>query len=223
MSNNREGKRIVDYEKTIRYFEILHEARFKVLAFLPLLAGAALAALTGLAPRYEFAVAVLGGILTFGLVSYDQRNTQIYDRLVLRAKFLERQLGFQPLPGDEFGGAFHCRPPLRRIGHRKVFLIWHSLGLAIVYSTSFSVWVFIGLDALYRHFLTPGPSGWPMRWGLLLVLILSICTFLACLVSILLLSQVSFREKKKIDDRYDEFRRAGEAAMADSPTSSDVQ
>jgi hypothetical protein len=35
-------------------------------------------------------------------MSYDQRNTQIYDRLVRRAKFLERQLGFQPLPGDKY-------------------------------------------------------------------------------------------------------------------------
>jgi hypothetical protein len=132
MTDNRDSKRIVDYEKTIAYFTALHDVRFKILAFMPVLAGAALAVFAGaaLAPSREFAGAVVGGLITLGLMSYDQRNTQIYDRLVRRAKFLERQLGFHALPGDEHGGAFHClewTPGVRHKVKGVIAIRWKSV------------------------------------------------------------------------------------------------
>lgn len=136
-----------DYEQTLAYFHTLHDVRFKLLGFLPVLTGIAVATTPDHTTRaQQLALACLGLMVTLGLASYDQRNTQIYDRLILRVRFLERQLCFPPLPGDTHGGPFHCRPPVQSfLGMR---LVWHPQGLTLVYSASITGWCFLGVGAI---------------------------------------------------------------------------
>mgnify|MGYP001570965247 CR=1 FL=1 len=137
----------VDYQQTLAYYFTLHEVRFKLLGFLPIFTGGTVILL----PHYastaqQVATACFGLLVTLGLISYDQRNTQIYDRLVRRVRFLEREFGFTPLPGDRFGGPFHSRPPLQKV--LGAWLVWHIQGLTIIYAVSLTAWVYLGLSAL---------------------------------------------------------------------------
>jgi hypothetical protein len=136
----------VDYEQTLAYFRSLHEVRFKLLGFLPILTGAAVVSSSGTTPTQRLALACFGFLATLGLTSYDQRNTQIYDRLVRRARLLEKELGFIPLPGDRVGGAFHCRPPIQKV--LGIMLVWHIQGLTLVYAASLTAWFWLGALAI---------------------------------------------------------------------------
>ena len=66
-----------DYEQTLETYRQLTDIRFKLLAFVPALSGAAIALLT----RSEIdglegvGLAGLGFVVTLGIALYDQRNT----------------------------------------------------------------------------------------------------------------------------------------------------
>ncbi len=150
-----ESKRLtLDYEQTLAYFRTLHDVRFKLLGFLPAITGLAVAVGSDQSnSAQQLALGCIGLVVTLGIISYDQRNTQIYDRLVRRARFLEREIGFLPLPGDQvnikFGGPFHSRPKLIKVC--GVRLIWHIQGLALVYSASVTGWCYLIVDANCRE------------------------------------------------------------------------
>ena len=134
----------IDYQHTTKYFLHLSDTRFKLLGILPVVTGLAVAALPGdLDPTKGFAVSLLGLTVTVGLTIYDQRNTQIYDRLVKRARMIEKELGFHPSPvaGGSVGGAFIDRPQRRSLG--PIPIIWHDLALALVYAASVGAWFFL--------------------------------------------------------------------------------
>lgn len=83
MNSNLSVDASIDYQHTLAYFFTLHEVRFKLLGFLPLLAGAAVVFVPNhVTPLQQLALGCFGILTTLGLASYDQRNTQIYDRLV---------------------------------------------------------------------------------------------------------------------------------------------
>lgn len=133
----RKKQLIADYEQTTAYFHTLHNVRFKLLALLPIYTGIGIITTGFIKSEYTFILSVLFLVVTMGLTIYDQRNTQIYDRLIIRAKYLEKQLQFLPLKSYKIGGAFFDRPP-RRFG-----LIWHDLGLSIVYGICFIFWLYL--------------------------------------------------------------------------------
>lgn len=92
----------VDYEQTVKYFHVLADIRFKLIALVPVLTGAAiglvsksLSAEKGISPETATAISILGFVVTLGIMFYDQRNTQIYNDMMLRAKMLEAMLGFE--------------------------------------------------------------------------------------------------------------------------------
>ena len=143
----------IDYEQTIAYFHSLHDVRFKLLAFLPVISGTALAFIPQIsnAPA-EFGLAVVGAIVIIGLTIYDQRNTQMYDRMVRRAQFLEKQHNLPPIPflsEKPTGGAFTDRPS-RRYLFGIAPIIWHDLGLSLIYGVSFGSWSYLILGALKK-------------------------------------------------------------------------
>jgi hypothetical protein len=153
-----EARLETDYEQTTRYFHHLVDIRFKLLAFVPFVTGAAVGLLTegDSAASTRLIVGLLGFLVTVGIVIYDLRNTQIHDRLVSRAKFLEEELGLprnprrsrNPDKPADAGGAFIDRPGQRR----KLFgliEIWHDRGLALVYSSVLAAWTYLILDALF--------------------------------------------------------------------------
>jgi hypothetical protein len=75
----------------------------------------------------------MGFFATLGITFYDQRNTELYNALIGRAKYLEKRLKM-------FGGQFQIRPPRNR---RLLFIMMgHDTGLALIYGTVLGAWFF---------------------------------------------------------------------------------
>lgn len=127
------------YNQLCNSFRQLTDVRFKLLALVPSISGAAIALIsTDLVefkqtPLPRCLVAVLGFIVTLGIVFYDQRNSQIYNAIVRSGRKLEDSLGVQ--------GAFSQRPP-RALRFLGLFSIWHDRGLALIYGSVLGGWVF---------------------------------------------------------------------------------
>jgi hypothetical protein len=135
----------LDYNETTDLMRGLTDVRFKLVAFVPTISGAAIAVLgRGKSTTSELlAVGLLGLVATVGIVIFDLRNTQLLDYAVLRAKSLEERLGFVSIfePGSP-GGLFTERPgrDLRLFGLAGV---GHDRGLALVYSAAIGGWCYI--------------------------------------------------------------------------------
>ena len=156
MDNDEKLK--LDYECTTQYIHTLADMRFKLLAFVPLVTGATISLLRNTSSHETvIAISLLGFFVTLGIVFYDQRNTQIYDAMHIRAKSLEVLLRLQPIANlkspDEkrrlwvYGGAFLDRPgrSLKLFGK---ILIWHDRGLAIIYAAALGGWCYLLVSAL---------------------------------------------------------------------------
>jgi len=134
----------LDYEQTNDLLRTLTDVRFKLLAIVPTLAGAAVAFLgRGRSAAELLAVGLVGLVATLGLVLYEIRNTQVYDYAVARAASLESQLGI---------GLFKERPgkSIRVFG---IGVAGHDHALAYVYGAAIAGWTYLvvwgGLRALH--------------------------------------------------------------------------
>ena len=122
----------------------LTDVRFKLVAFVPTISGAAIAVLGhGRSTSELLAVGLLGLVATVGIVIFDLRNTQLLDYAVLRAQRLEERLGLASIfePGRP-GGLFIERPgrDLRFFG---LAAVGHDRGLALVYSAAIGGWCYV--------------------------------------------------------------------------------
>lgn len=89
----------LDYQTTHDLIKMLTDIRFRLLAIVPPLAtvGVTLVSTNTFGPVTPFGMAaggVLGFLLTFGVVLYDARNSELYNALIHRAKVLESVMGF---------------------------------------------------------------------------------------------------------------------------------
>ena len=147
----------VEYEQTNQNFRFLGEVRFKLLALIPTIGGAAVFILSKLglsvtdAQQYAqdilllvLLTSVLGFLATFGLTLYDQRNSQLYNALIHRARHIEQLFTLPRSPGSlkesAFGGQFNERPDQRR--RLIVVAAGHDLGLAFIYGPILGSWLF---------------------------------------------------------------------------------
>jgi hypothetical protein len=145
-----------DYDQVLQNYRLLTEVRFKLVAFVPPLAGAAIALLsTSRFGRWEHVfLCVLGFVVSVGLVMYDQRNSTFYDQLIGRAEFLENELKLGIAPDDVGGGQFSARGDVRRYLF-GVLPTKHDRALALVYSPILAGWLYPALRI-----------GWPARPGI---------------------------------------------------------
>jgi hypothetical protein len=143
----------LDYEQALQTYRQLADIRFKLLAFVPTISGAAIALLTQTKmERWEKVVlAGVGFLVTLGVVLYDQRNTQFHNGAIGRARHLEEELGFVAFEKDKHVGLFGSR-----WDHQRQYLfglpVGHDLGLALIYSPVLGAWLY----AVVR-------SGWPAQ------------------------------------------------------------
>jgi hypothetical protein len=160
----------LDYEQTTAYFRSLHETRFRLLQFLPLITGISIFTVGRIGSKFESILGLMGSVVVLGITLYDQRNNMIYDRLTKRAALLEKHLGFIALLDDKlFGGPFSSRPQRGKLlGFR---LIWHDFALAIIYSCSFGVWIYMFLDGISHQ------SYWCQFWRIAPALAITIVYF----------------------------------------------
>jgi hypothetical protein len=157
----------LEYTQINENFRFLAEIRFKLLALVPALGGAGIFLLTsaGLdasqpaaSSDYRLAVVLLisliGFLATLGITLYDQRNSELYNALIHRAKWLESEFGVSRAPGglqeSEYGGQFSERPQKSR---RLIFQAGHDLALALIYGPVLGGWI---LPALYAALLLVG-------------------------------------------------------------------
>jgi hypothetical protein len=153
MPSNRRDALLAEYREVSSNFRMLTDIRFKLLAFLPLAAGAAAAVLTrGNATTLTLAFSLFGLVVTIGLVTYNARNDQLYDTLVARAAAIERNLGIPD-------GAFANRPgPWFRPAHGS-WKVDHRTAVSTIYKASIALWLFGALYAVI-HLAQHTPSRW---------------------------------------------------------------
>jgi hypothetical protein len=158
----------LEYEQVNQNIRMLTDVRFKLLAFVPTISGVAITLLarsigTGarLPGSVVLAASLLGFFTTTGIVFYDQRNSNLYDAYIGRAKDLE---GVLARSGGHAGGQWAGRPPaaLYLFG---VVPVWHDGGLALIYASVLGAWLFSATSGLVAA-LSPtsvpfkGLQGW---------------------------------------------------------------
>lgn len=141
---DRDEKLKLDYEQTTEYYHNLADSRFRLLALVPIVTGAAIGLLSkNIDPGTVLAIGILGFVVTLGLFFYNQRNTQIFDTMILRAKMLEILLQLESLDDSyRYAGPFLSRPK-RTSKLFGVIRIWGDRGLAIVYGAALGGWAFL--------------------------------------------------------------------------------
>lgn len=85
----------MEYREVNANFRALAEIRFKLLALVPTVSGLGIALTDQNTAADSPITALLSGlglVVLLGIVAYDQRNSQLYNRLVGHAQFLERQM-----------------------------------------------------------------------------------------------------------------------------------
>jgi len=140
--NKRQEGLSKEYGEVCNTFRTLTDIRFKLLAFLPITAAAAVAALTGNASEQRpagtmLALSLFGLVVTIALATYNARNDQLYDGLVARAAEIERSVGIPD-------GAFAYRPGswLRIPLLLTEWKVGHRTAVGTVYGASIALWLF---------------------------------------------------------------------------------
>jgi hypothetical protein len=150
----------LDYEQTSLQFRSLVDIRFKVLAATPTLAGLAFATVVSADKKISTGVGLLGALVTFGLILYELRNTQLYDAAMQRMRSLEGKLQFprtRTTAADS--GGVHRERPGRDYKFLGILPIVHDWALGIVYGSSFGAWIFVFTDGLVRLLELPPTWG----------------------------------------------------------------
>lgn len=114
----------LEYAETTDLLRTLTDVRFKLLAFTPTIAGAAVALLgRGSKPAELLAVGAVGWAATVGILVYELHNTEVYEYALAHAEVLEKRLGLR---------LFTARP------HHA-----HDRPLAIVYAVALGAWTYL--------------------------------------------------------------------------------
>ena len=148
----------LEYEHVARLLGALDETRFRLLAFVPTIAGAAVGLISGHPTAIDLlAIGLLGLFATMGVLIYELRNSQIADRLSAHADRLERALQFDgPVLGQRLAG-----------GTRLFGLIGLSRGraLALVYAAALAGWGYLTAWGLLRAIELAHARGWGLAIG----------------------------------------------------------
>lgn len=133
----------LDYEQTTGLLRTLTDVRFKLLALVPTLSGAAIALLGHpSSPVQLLALGLIGLTATLGILLYELRNSQLYDYATRRAQQIENALGLVPFANNAAGGLFSELPDrsLRLLG---ISTVNRDRGLALVYSSALAGWTYL--------------------------------------------------------------------------------
>jgi hypothetical protein len=124
----------LDYEQTTQLVRTLTDIRFKLLAFVPTIAGASVGLLGhGRSAAELLAVGLLGLAATLGILLYELRNSQIFDAVVERAETLEQNLGL----------GLYSECPSRPLTLFGLVAARHDRGLGLVYGGALAGWSYL--------------------------------------------------------------------------------
>jgi len=124
------------YDQTTRLLGTLTDIRFKLLAFVPTIAGASVGLVGQPRPAADLlGVGVLGLVATIGVLLYELRNSQLYAAGLAQAGELERQLGIRSAVAEG-------RPAATlRLG--AIAPVHQVSGLALVYGAALAGWSYL--------------------------------------------------------------------------------
>jgi hypothetical protein len=124
----------LDYEQTTELMRTLTDIRFKLLAFVPTIAGAAVGFLgSGHSAAELLSVGFLGLAATFGVLLYELRNSELYDSIIARAVDLEQQLGLGLL----------AQRAQKRATLFGLVSARHERGVGLVYGAALAGWTYL--------------------------------------------------------------------------------
>ncbi len=151
-----------DYEQTTGLVRSLADIRFRLIAFVPTIAGATVGLVSnGASAAQLVGVSLLGFVATAGVLMYELGNTQLYDAAIVRAKVLEERLQFPSVQSEEgVGGPFSERPA-RGVQLLGTVTARHDRGLALVYAAAFAGWAYLLGWGILRAIHVP----WAREWG----------------------------------------------------------
>jgi hypothetical protein len=134
----------LDYAQTTDLMRQITDVRFKLLALVPTLSGAAVAVLGRPSSVAELlAVGLLGLLATLGVLLYELRNTQLYDYALHRAQALEHQLGSISIDESALAGGLFSDRPARTLRLFSVLPVDRDAGLILVYSSAIAGWTYL--------------------------------------------------------------------------------
>ena len=182
----------LEYTQINDNIRFLADVRFKLLGLVPALGGAGIFVLSraGLENTNRIdgvlvvvlLVSVFGFAATPGITLYDQRNSELYNALIHRARYLERAFHVAATPGGlkvvSAGGQFRERPTKRR---RLLFLAGHDLALALIYGPLLGAWLF---PSIYSAMRLAAVNHSCARWAAIVCTIAAAVLFSARLLSL---------------------------------------
>ena len=142
----------LDYEQTTQLMRTLTDIRFKLLAFVPTIAGTTVGLLGSPRPSAELiAVGLLGLVSTLGIFLWELRNVQLLDGVVRRAEVLERRLGLASvLEGEARPGGMVSERPRQTLTLFGMLGVRHEHGLGLVYGAALAGWTYLVLWGLLK-------------------------------------------------------------------------
>lgn len=145
MSTDEQLERLrLDYDQTTDLIRTLTDVRFKLLAFVPTITGAAVALLgRGHSAAELLSVGSLGLVATIGIVIYELRNTQLHDYALRRAKKLEQELGISSIADPNRPAGLYAEEPSGELTIFGIVTAAHDRGLALVYSVAIAGWSYL--------------------------------------------------------------------------------
>jgi hypothetical protein len=147
-----------EYEQATRLLAGLDETRFRLLAFVPTIAGAAVGLISGRPPAVELlGLGLLGLGATVGILLYELRNSQIARGLSSHADHLEHALQFDwPLVTQQSAGQT-----------RLFGLIGLSRGraVALVYAAALAGWSYLTAWGILRAIDLSHARSWGLAVG----------------------------------------------------------
>jgi hypothetical protein len=124
----------LDYEQTTELMRTLTDIRFKLLAFVPTIAGAAVGFLgSGHSAAELLSLGLLGLAATFGVLLYELRNSELYDSIIERAVDLEQSLGLGLL----------THRAQKRATLFGLVSARHERGVGLVYGAALAGWTYL--------------------------------------------------------------------------------
>lgn len=143
----------LDYDQTQQLLRTLTDIRFKLLAFVPTIAGASIGFFGRARPAAELmAIGLVGLVATLGILVYELRNSQTYAAAVTRASKLEQRL--------ELGSGGLLSDPPAGSGHLfGVLPLGRERGLGLVYGAAFAGWTYLVAWGALGALEVPGARG----------------------------------------------------------------
>jgi hypothetical protein len=134
----------LDYDQTSGQIRALMDVRFKLLALVPTIAGAAVGFLGSRRSAAELlALGLLGLVATIGILLYDLSNTEILDAMLRHARALEELLGLRAGGKSTVSGGVLSQFTLR---HGRLFgrvTVRQERAVGLVYGAALGGWSYL--------------------------------------------------------------------------------